>query len=1102
MTRALLFWGIALLLPAIAHAQQANDNPRLRWEDFYQRRAFPFDRIPPGALARARAGARALEAGAALRAAPPPISGTQWQALGPAAIPINGTSIGRISAIAVHPTDSNTIYIGGAQGGVWKTSDGGTNWAALTDGECSLAMGSIALDPVDPQIVYAGTGEQHFSVDSYYGCGVLRSLDGGGSWTQLGASAFGGAKISRIVIVPSTAGTSATTTLFAASDFGLFRSQNGGGVWNEVLVSGLGCSSTIVCSVTDLVIHPGNDQILYAAVRTRGVYKTTDGGATWVFMGSGFASTDVGRINIAITPTAPDTLYAAVHNPSTSRLLGIWWSTDGANSWSQRAATGADCGTQCWYDMYVVVHPTDPNTVYFGGVSLFRSANRAGSFGDIRGGIHVDQHLMVFDPQNPQTVYAANDGGIFRSRNGGSSWTSLSSGLELTQFYEGISLHPSERTIVLGGTQDNGTLQYNGVPRWLFVLGGDGGYTAIDRENPSVRYAETQWSSGSNFSGPRRSDGGSFSRKVNGINTSDRAQFIPPLVMGPSVSSTLYFGTFRIYKTTDRAESWAIISPDLTGGNGRVTAIAPAPSDPATIYVGSNSGLLQVTEDGGTIWNDRTFGLPLRFVQNIAVDRADAQTVYVVVSGFGSGHVFRTVDAGAAWADVSGALPDVPVNSIVLDPADRGFVMIGTDVGVFVSADSGGAWTGLTQGMPNVAVFDIAYNPATGSLIAATHGRGMFELQLNRPLTLAVVPAVRRDTVMVGATTLANDSADVVLTGMGSGTAGWTATHAAAATWITLGMSSGMGNGTVVWARDPTGLAGGVYVDTITVTAVGAVDSPWLVFDSLVVEGALTMLVTPGSRTGAVPVGSTGLRADSAAIQLSGTGASTTSWSAAATRGEWITVTTPSGTRSGTVRWTGNPQGLLAGVYVDTIVVTAAGAVGSPADVIDSLVVQVPAVVFNPASTRDTAISGTPGERPGSAQVVLAGGADSTSTWTVTHTGAARLTLLTMSGQGSQVVFWTRSAASLLDRVYADTLTVVTSNADTALIVDVFVVQAPAVTNACAADHILGGACLDMAQLRWLDLAGNNDGEFNVGDLVAFFARGGGASVPPGGNEP
>jgi photosystem II stability/assembly factor-like uncharacterized protein len=988
--RAVPILGAVLLasLPAVGRAQEreVGDSPRLRWEFFYQKRAFPFATIPAGALARAQLQMASMRAG--FRTAAPPISGTQWHSIGPQGIPINQGSIGRLSTVAVHPTDGNTIYIGGAQGGVWKTTNGGASWTPLTDQQCSLAMGALALDPVDPQIVYAGTGEQHFSGDSYYGCGMLRSIDGGATWTRLGGSIFqtstGGAKISRIVIDPRTAGSVASTHLLVASDFGLYRSLNGGASFTQVLGG----------TTTDLVMNPAHPDTMYAAVRGTGMYKSVDAGASWVAMNTGF-STSIRRINLAIAPTAPSTVYASVEKASGGDLAGIWRTTDAAATWAQLSASGASCGTQCWYDQIIAVAPNDANTVYFGGVSLYKSTDGGASFGPITNGIHVDQHYLTFDPVNPLTVYVGNDGGVFRSTDGGSSWTTLNTNLVLTQFYEGISLHPFDPNQAMGGTQDNGTVAWSGDPVWSSVLGGDGGYTAIDVENPATRYGETQWQASSGYSGPRRSDGGGYALKVNGINTDDRAQFIPPLVMDPANPGTLYFGTYRVYRTTDRAETWTLISGDLTGG-GSISALAAAAADPMVLFAGTSDGRVWSTASGGQTWAQRT--LPIgssRYVQDIAVDARDPLTAWVTVSGFLTAHVFRTTDGGATFQNASGNLPDVPVNAIVPDPTSRAIVLVGTDVGVFASADSGGSWTPLPDGLPNVAVYDLAYNANTGVLLAGTHGRGMFALDLVRPLTLAVSPGVRRDTVPVGDAAVRADSAMVIMSGTNAATAGWSATHGGA-TWLALTTSSGVGTSRLRWTRSAAGLAAGIYVDTIRVTAAGAADSPWDLLDTLVVRASVAVSLAPTSHQASAVAGTTSPVADSAVVALVGPGADTTSWTAVTVGGApWIAIATSSGAGSATVRWTLNPAGLLPGTYQDTIVV--------------------------------------------------------------------------QTSQGDQ------------------------ARADVRLIV-----TAPAITAACAAQELLGTPCLDDTGRRYLDLAGNQDGTFNLGDFLALLSRTAGAAVARG----
>ncbi len=750
---------LALLttVPAAAQEPGTSEKPRLRLEYFDQQRAYPFDRIPAGALQRAYAQYRARWPTLDIARAPAAAAlaqqavGTSWTPLGPA--PIANRDAGRISTIAVHPTSPSTIYIGAAQGGVWRTTDGGQNWVPLTDRECSLAMGSIALDPVALNIVYAGTGENHFSGDSYYGCGVLRSSNDGATWTRLGAAEFdtntGGARIAKVIVDRATAGSLVSTTVFVASSFGVHRSTDSGSTWARVLTG----------IATDMVVHPSDPQTLYSAIgstsagTTNGVFKSTDGGATWTKLAGGFPTTDVGRIALAIAPSAPNVLYAAVQNAfenpratGDGQLLGIWKSTDTGSTWIKLTASNASCGTQCWYDLVIAVRPTSADTVYFGGVQFYRSIDGGNSFQNLPlTGSHVDHHAIEFHPTDPSIMYTGNDGGIYRSTTSGTAWTSLNGNMQITQFYSGIGLHPSDENTVLGGTQDNGTLQFAGSEPWAHVLGGDGGFTAISFVNPDTAYAETQWTANSGFSGPRRRDGPtSFVHKVTGINIGDRALFIPPLVMDRTDPNVLYFGTYQLYRTSNQGELWASISSDLSRtGTGSISAIAPAESDPRTVYVGTNDGYLQVTIEGGATWSLRNNGLPQRYISDIAVDATNARVAIASVSGFGTGHVFRTTDGGVSWQDISGNLPDVPVNAVLHDPGLGNVIYIGTDLGIFRSTNGGGTWTPFNENFPNVAVFDLAFGRGTGTVVAATHGRGMFAF---RPVIAASI-AVSQDTV-------------------------------------------------------------------------------------------------------------------------------------------------------------------------------------------------------------------------------------------------------------------------------------------------------------------------------------------------------------------
>jgi photosystem II stability/assembly factor-like uncharacterized protein len=1072
--------GLCATLARSASAQgEGPDHAKRRWEWFYEQRAYPAATIPVGALANARSQLSTMRAMLRVsgNSAPPPISGTKWDPIGPTLIGVR--DIGRTSTIAVHPTNANILYIGGAQGGVWKSVDKGSSWTPLTDKQCSLAMGSIAIDPVDPQIVYAATGEQHFSGDSYYGCGVLRSTDGGTSWTQTGAAQFTGggghsSRISKVVVVPTGAGTLATTTLFASSDNGLWKSTNGGGTWTLAKAG----------YMTDVVVADNAGQTVYLAQWGSGVFRSDNGGSTFGGIGLGFPSDSVGRINLALVKTQTNTVLAAVANAQSSALRGIYKTSDAGATWAKLTATNANCSPQCWYDMLIAVHPTDPNVVYFGGVNLYKSVDAGLSFSSVNTGLHADKHFLTFDPQDPTRVYLTSDGGVFKSDNAGASWENLNAGLGITQFYAGISLHPTDPSIVLGGTQDNGTLLTTGSLNWTAVSGGDGGFTAIDYENPLTRYVEFQWPNGL-----LRQDNGLSSSKNSGISLTDAAQFIPPLVIDPTDPKVLYFGTQKLYRTADRADNWTAISPNFSG---TITTIAPAPSNPSMVYVGNNAAQVQVTTNLST-WTLSTSGLPLRVVTDIAVDRTDANTAYVTFSGFNAstavqGHVFRTVNGGATWTNVSGNLPDIPANAVAVDPVSRGVVMVGTDLGVFISSDSGATWTIVDDGMPNVAVFDIAYNQNTGALIAATHGRGMFKLQLNRPLTLTATPLKRRNDILEGGTTAIPDSSSVILSGVNAGTSGWTATHTAAATWLSFTTSAGTGTGKVKWSRDPTGLAPGLRVDTITLTVAGAIDSPLRIYDTLNVISLTPAISLSAPRRGAaLAAGIVTPVPDSVLLTITG-GNPNAAWTAVAKTGTWLKVTTPNGVGTGQVRWTVRTDSLLAGIHHDTITVSSSGATGSPATIADSVIVNV-AAQLGSFSRTDSLLSGDATLKSASTTVTIFGDPGSTA-WTVTHlAGATWTSLTTTAGAGNGPVQWTKNPANLAPGTYYDTISVAVAGAPVQKLPDITVIQAPSVVRSCAVSHYFGTACLTVIQQKYLDLTGNNDGTFNLGDFLSYLAR-------------
>jgi uncharacterized protein (TIGR03437 family) len=735
---------------------------------------------------------------------------------------------GRVSAVALDPrydgVNNQTIYIGGAQGGVWKSTDNGANWTPLTDTQPSLAMGAIAIDPKNPNVIYAGTGESSSCGLCYYGAGLLKSTNGGATWTQITGPisaveprvpAFLKVGFTNITIDPVD-----TSTIFVATgataagnptaespiapvgQVGLWKSTDGGMTWRNVDPSGTNGATR--CH--DVIIDPQNRNRVYAAMRATGVFVSNSGGepGTWQRLtgglpepGSSAANANFRRINLAFGPApglASGLILYAAYASDDNNLLGIWRSTNGGASWTQ-VSTPQRPG-QANYNLDITADPTDGRIVYYGtsannannGGTLFRSRDAGATWEDISlgdgvtGGLHADTHQIVIAPSNRNILFTGNDGGVWRTDNATASvvsWRQLNNRLSITQFIS-VALHPTNSNLLIGGTQDNGTLRYQGNASWDFVDVGDGGATLIDQSNPQVMYHTyfnlNNQDSSSAVIGPAVSTSGGAlgswvfrgclgcSAREGGFNPSDRVAFYAPMALNEGFTgangNVVYFGTHRLYRSSNRGLTWDGLGQsndnfgaDLTGGQGVITTIAAHPSlNNATsppgeiVWVGTSDGLIQVTTNAGlldnaTFTNVTKSPLPNRFVTDIALDPNNTQRAVAVYSGFNSvtpstpGHVFVTNNLGSSWRDISGNLPDVPVNSVALHPTLANTIYIGTDLGVFQTADGGATWTRLSAGMPRVATFSVRYHRASDTLFAATHGRGVFKLTTGRSAT-------------------------------------------------------------------------------------------------------------------------------------------------------------------------------------------------------------------------------------------------------------------------------------------------------------------------------------------------------------------------------
>jgi len=743
MKRKLTIAGFILLLflALFSALKNREEKVKLRLEPsyyFHYQRAYPNREIPEGAVRRARQQAMALRERAKGRSAP------QWQEVGPYNIG------GRITAVAADPTNPDIVYFGAADGGVFKSTDGGSSWEPIFDEVGVMSIGAIAVDPTDPDKIYVGTGEANSSGDSFDGEGIFLSEDGGQTWTCLGLQET--AHINRIVINPlnpEVIYVAAMGKLFSTNpERGLYRSTDGGETWEKVLY----VNDTTGC--IDVAINPIHPETVYAAMWQRirgpdyrisggegsGLWRSTDGGETWTELTDGLPQGDaVGRIGLALSPSNPGVIYAIYANHP-GYFIGLYKSTDGGDTWTRTNDEDLSdlFSSYGWYFGNVRVDPQNPDVVYAMGLGLYKSTNGGESWYEADFGIHVDQHDLWIDPNDPNHLYIGNDGGFYTSHNGGSSWTK-SYDLPITQFYD-ITVDYQNPWRVYGGTQDNGTVRTptGSLNDWEIIYGGDGFHCIVDYTNPNVIFAEYQYGG----LGKSTDGGNTFDYATYGIDPDDRRNWDTPVIMDPTDHNVLYYGTYRVYKTTNLAEYWTPVSGDLTNGPGSgnlyygtITVIEISPVDNSIVYAGTDDGNLWVSKDGCSTWTDIGGELPDRYVTDIKADPLDAGRVYVSFSGYDldehTPYIFVSTDTGATWSDITDNLPQAPVNAIEIDPDNPDLVFVGTDFGVYYSSRGGGNWTALPDGMPMSVVMDMVFHEPTHTLLAGTHGRSIYKLDVS-----------------------------------------------------------------------------------------------------------------------------------------------------------------------------------------------------------------------------------------------------------------------------------------------------------------------------------------------------------------------------------
>ena len=607
---------------------------------FFAQRAYPLGEIPLERWRSAVTEARALGAAGSRRGGP------AWEFRGP-------TNVGgRITDLATHPSNGAIVFAATAEGGVLRTTDSGATWEPVFDEQPSLSVGAIAIDPNFPSTVYAGTGEVNPGGGSvaYGGVGIFRSTDLGNSWEQLGLEETG--SIGRIVIDPTDSNrifVAAAGRLWSPSaDRGVYRSTNGGASWEKVLYVADDAGAV------DLIQRPDQPDVLLASIWQRmrqpeaydyggprcAVYKTTDGGDSWNVVGGGLPApnSNGGRIGLSLCEGSPDVTHA-VYADRTGFFAGLYRSTNGGTSWT-RTNDGALAGifsSYGWWFGNVRTHPTDPLRIWVLGLDFYRSTNGGSSWSNAGSSMHVDHHALDFGPgANP--IWAGNDGGIYRSTNGGTVWSFVGT-QPITQLYR-IALDAQNPNAILGGAQDNGTMRSTTglLDDFSSLYGGDGFGPLVHPSSSSRIWAQYQYGNLSYSS----NNGGSFNDATTGIGGSDRRNWNSPIEQDPLRPDTRYFGTNRLYRSSSNT-SWTSISPDLTGGPhqgnsgqvmGTLTAIGASPIDSDVIWTGSDDGYLQVTTNAGASWTRVDATIDDRWVTSVHADPLSRETAYVTISGF------------------------------------------------------------------------------------------------------------------------------------------------------------------------------------------------------------------------------------------------------------------------------------------------------------------------------------------------------------------------------------------------------------------------------------------------------------------------------------
>ena len=698
----------------------------------------------------------------------PTFEGLRFRLIGPA------FTSGRVVAVAVDPTDHSRYYVGAASGGVWKTTNAGTTWTPVFDSQASYSIGVIVLDPKNPLTVWVGSGENNSQRSVSYGDGVYRSDDGGKTWKNMGLKSS--EHIGRIVIDPRDSNivyvASQGPLWSAGGDRGLYKTLDGGKTWKSVL------TISENTGVTDVAIDPGNPDTLYAAAYQRrrhvytlvdggpesALYKSTDAGATWNKLRAGLPTSDMGRIGIAISPVDNNVIYATIE--AADRKGGIFRSSDRGASWERRNPYD----TTAMYYAQIFCDPKEVDRVYVPNVLMMVSDDGGRTLRPLgERSKHVDNHVIWIDPANTNHYLVGCDGGLYESFDRGATWD-FKSNMPIAQFYAITTDNATPFYNVYGGTQDNfsmggpsRTRSASGIVNsdWFVTQGGDGFRSQADPEDPNTIYAELQYGVLVRFdkrTGERMGISPAPGRGEDAL----RVNWDAPFIVSPHSHTRLYYASNKLYRSDDRGDSWTLISGDLTrqldrnklpvfgkilsvdavsrhastDPFGNASALFESPKKDGLVYVGTDDGLIQVTEDSGKGWRKiESFpGVPeTTYVSRVVASSHEVNTVYASFDNHKRGdfspYLLKSNDQGHSWASIRGNLPaNGPVLAIAEDHVNPNLLFVGTEFGVYFTIDGGKKWIQLKGGLPTIAVRDLAIQKRENDLVLATFGRSIYVL--------------------------------------------------------------------------------------------------------------------------------------------------------------------------------------------------------------------------------------------------------------------------------------------------------------------------------------------------------------------------------------